>query len=128
MLASAAPIHRFTPPPNGIHANGFGALAPTNRSGLNDAASGKLSSDACAVRILNIIAVFSGRTQSPRRIRFFVWRVVPSRTDRVRSTSQIVACRNSDPPASTSSVSRDSSDGWRRNRSTVQANPALVVS
>ena len=43
----------------------------TNRSGLNDVASGKLSSNRCANRILNMIAVFSGITQSPNRIRYF---------------------------------------------------------
>ena len=35
--------------------------------------------------------------------------------------SQIVACRNSDPPASTSAVNRDASRGCRRSRSIAHA-------
>ena len=111
----------------GIHRNGFG-LAPRNRSGLNEAASGKFSSDSCASWKLTITLVPAGRTQSPKRIRSFVQRIEPSIFGRVRCTSKIVACRNSDPPASTSSASRDISSGCRRNRSTVQANCEAVVS
>jgi hypothetical protein len=51
---------------------------------------------------------------------------VPSTTGRVRCTSQIVACRSSDPPASTSAVSRVSSRGCRRSRSIVQASVVAV--
>jgi hypothetical protein len=127
MLTNAAPTQRLTPPPNGIHAGGFGT-PPTNRSGLNDAASGKLSSDSSTSRILNTRVVFSGMTQSRKRIRALVVRMVASRTGRIRCTSEIVACRNSDPPASTSSVSRDSSCGWRVNRSTAQPSDPAVVS
>ena len=90
MLESAAPTQRFTPPPNGIQANGFG-FAPTNRSGLNDSASGKFSSNRWASWILIISVVPSGMTQSPSRIRFVGVRIVALRTGRVRSTSQIVA-------------------------------------
>ena len=50
------------------------APVPTNRSGLNDAASGKLSSTSWASRILTIMLVSSGMTQSPNRIRVFVRR------------------------------------------------------
>src|ERR1700748_905067 len=47
MLASAAPTQRLTPPPTGIQATGL-ALVPMYRSGLNDPASGKLSSESRA--------------------------------------------------------------------------------
>src|ERR1700748_1080377 len=47
MLANAAPTQRLTPPPNGIQATGL-ALVPMYRSGLNDPASGKLSSESRA--------------------------------------------------------------------------------
>ena len=76
MLANAAPIQRFIPPPNGIHTKGFG-MPPTNRSGLNDAASGKLPPDAWASWILAITVLPSGMTQFPNRIRFFARRNAP---------------------------------------------------
>ena len=70
----------------------------------------------------------SGMTHSPNRIRVFVIRAVPLITGRVRCTSQIVACTSSEPPASTSAVSRASNRGWRRSRSTVHASVVAVVS
>jgi hypothetical protein len=95
---------------------------------VEDAASGKLSSEKWASWILNMTVVSSGMTQSPNLIRVFVRRDEPSIVAQVRRNSQIVACRNSDPPASTSSVSRDSSRGWRRKRSPAHANVVPVVS
>ena len=74
--------------------------------GRTIAASAKLRSAACASAMLTSIACRSGMTHSPNRIRVLVMRAVPSITGRVRCTSKMVACSRSDPPASTSSVSR----------------------
>ena len=93
------------PPPNGIQACVSGGF-PTKRSGLNDPASAKLSSEACASEMLTRITYRSGMTHSPNLIRVLVRRAVPLITGRVRCTSNMVACSRSESPVSASSVSR----------------------
>ena len=99
-----------------------------NRSGLNDAASGKLSCDFWASRILRSSWYSPNDPVSQSDSRLFApHRGVENRPGALHFL-KIVPAAIQHPPASTSSVSRDSNRGWRRNRSTAQASDEAVVS